>query len=197
MKQAYLILLVLLGVFLGSCSSGDQSSSEQFSDGLEVIKVDLTEAREGKLSEFFEPEIEYIWLRDDEGNGLIGRDIPQIFFHEDRIYVLEIYGCKCIQIFDRSGKYLNKIRNYGEGPGEYLEFDGAIIRNNEIMLVGVIPRKILWFSLEGKFLREKKVTDQIGSVAFSDLQKRYYFSAQHILKMNSLPQVLMKHLRIL
>jgi hypothetical protein len=88
---------------------------------------------------------------------------------------LEIYGCKCIQIFDRSGKYLNTIRSYGEGPGEYLDFDDAIIRNDEIMLAGVFPSKLMWFSLEGKFLREQKVLDQFGAVAFSDSDKRYYF----------------------
>ncbi|WP_175499656.1 6-bladed beta-propeller [Algoriphagus aquimarinus] len=170
-----IVSLILISVLSISCSSSEKESSGQSNDGLEIIKVDLSEAREGKLSEFFEPEIEYIWLEDDSEDGLIGRDIPQIFFHEDRIYVLETYGCKCIQIFDRSGKYLNKIRSYGEGPGEYLDFDDAIIRNDEIMLAGVFPSKLMWFSLKGKFLREKKVADQFGSVVFSDLEKRYYF----------------------
>ncbi|PZX46406.1 6-bladed beta-propeller [Algoriphagus chordae] len=175
MKNPLIFLFLVCCSFFISCSSKVETDSGQSSDALEIIKVDLSEAREGKLSEFFEPEIEYIWLKDDSGNGLIGRDIPRIFFHEDRIYVLEIFGCKCIQIFDRSGKYLNKIISYGEGPGEYLDFDDAIIRNDEIMLIGVFPSKLMWFSLEGKFLREQKVTDQFGAVVFSDLEKRYYF----------------------
>lgn len=172
--RSYFFLPILFISFF-ACSKSEKSDINAKNEGLEIIKVDLSEAREGKLSEFFEPDIEYIWLKDDSEDGLIGRDIPQIFFHEERIYILEIFGCKCIQIFDRSGKYLNKIRSYGEGPGEYLDFDDAIIRNDEIMLVGVFPRKIMWFSLEGKFLREQKVIDQFGSVAFSDREKRYYF----------------------
>lgn len=174
MRQLYLILLFLICGFVASCSSGDQSTSDQSNDGLEIIKVDLAEAREGKLSEFFEPEIEYIWLRDDVEDGLLGRELSQIFFQDDRIYVMDIFGCKCIQIFDRSGKYLNKLREYGEGPGQYLDFDGAIVRNEEIMLVGVFPRKLMWFDLSGEFLREQKVSKQFGGVIYSESENRYY-----------------------
>src|SRR5690606_15099778 len=124
MKNDSLLFLFLLSFIFIFCSSDDKEISSQPVDGLDVIKVDLSEVREGRLSEFFEPEIEYIWLKDDVDDGLIGRDLSQIFFHEDRIYVMDFFGCKCIQIFDRSGKFLNKLRSYGEGPGQYLDFDG-------------------------------------------------------------------------
>tara|TARA_R110002020_G_scaffold146343_1_gene320938 strand:+ start:64718 stop:65995 length:1278 start_codon:yes stop_codon:yes gene_type:complete len=174
MKQIYAYLLFFFcGIFI-SCSSDDRSNSDQASDGLEIIKVDLSEARDGKLSEFFEPEIEYIWLKDDVEEGLLGRELSQIFFHDDRIYVMDIFGCQCIQIFDRSGKFLNKLRSYGEGTGQYLDFDGALVRNGEIMLVGVFPRKLMWFDLNGEFLREQKVSQRFGGAIYSDREKRYY-----------------------
>ncbi|RAI91461.1 6-bladed beta-propeller [Algoriphagus yeomjeoni] len=174
MKKLRLFLFCLLSGFFVACSSSDKNNSEESIDGLEIIKVDLSETREGKLSEFFEPEIEYIWLKDDVEDGLLGRELSQIFFHEDRIYVMDIFGCKCIQIFDRSGKYLNKLRSYGEGPGQYLDFDGALVRNEEIMLVGVFPRKLMWFDLKGGFLREQKVSERFGAAVYSDREKRYY-----------------------
>ncbi|MEB2786425.1 6-bladed beta-propeller [Algoriphagus persicinus] len=138
------------------------------------MKVDLSEAREGKLSEFFEPEIEYIWLKENANEGLLGRGVLQVFFHDEKIYVVDTQGCKCIQIFDKTGKYLNEINGYGEGPGQYLQFYTAIFKENELMLLGV-PKKLMWFDLEGEFLREQHVNQQIGAAAYSDSEKRYYF----------------------
>ncbi len=179
MKQTYLILLVLICSFFASCSSGDQANSDQLNDGLEIIKVDLSEAREGKLSEFFEAEVQYIWLKDESEDGLIGNGLQKIFFHEDKVFTLDIFGCHCVQIFDRSGKFLSKIRAYGEGPEKYLNFDDAIVVNNELLLLGVFPPKLMWFSLEGKFIREEKLDKPIGSGVFSEEDKRYYFYSKY------------------
>ncbi|MGX7835910.1 6-bladed beta-propeller, partial [Campylobacter fetus subsp. venerealis] len=84
------------------------------------------EAREGKLSEFFEPEIEYIWLKDDSEDSQLG-NLNKVFFHEDKIFTLDIFGCKCIQIFDKSGSFLSKIHAYGDGPEKYMDFDDATV----------------------------------------------------------------------
>ncbi|SFB07931.1 hypothetical protein SAMN04489723_10496 [Algoriphagus aquimarinus] len=174
MKQPYLILLVLICSFFTSCSSGDQANSDQLNDGLEIIKVDLSEAREGKLSEFFEPEVQYIWLKENAEEGLLGRGSRQVFFHDEKIYVVDTQGCKCIQIFDETGNYLNEINGYGEGPGQYVQFYSAVFKDNELMLLGV-PKKLMWFDLEGKFLREQQVDQQIGAAAYSDSEESYYF----------------------
>ena len=175
MKNLCLFLLPVYSSIFISCSTNVETNSYQSSDGLEIIKVDLSEAREGKLSEFFEPEIEYIWLKDDSEDAQLGDGLPKIFFHDGKIITLDIFGCHCVQIFDRSGKFLSKIRAYGEGPEKYLDFDDAIVVNNELLLLGVFPPKLMWFSLEGKFLREEKLAQQIGSGVFSEEDKRYYF----------------------
>jgi|GEM_PF-1127074 len=171
--QVFFVLLI--SSISISCSSGDKANTGIAKDGLEIIKVDLAEAREGKLSEFFEPEIEYIWLKETTEEGLIGSGARKIFFHEEKIYLIETQGCKCIQIFDKSGNYLNKIEAFGDGSGQYLQFYGAIIKDDELMLSGVFPNKLMWFDLDGKFLREQKVEQQIGAAAYSDREKRYYF----------------------
>ena len=172
-KRFFLFLLLISSVFF-SCSSNDKVNSDEASDGLEIIKVDLSEAREGKLSEFFESEIEYIWLQDDSEDAQLG-GLNKIFFHEDKIFTLDKFGCKCIHIFNRSGKFLHKLRSYGEGPEKYLDLDNAIIVKNEVLLLGVYPPKLMWFSMDGKFLREEKLEKQNGSGVFSEEEKRYYF----------------------
>lgn len=172
MKKSSLLLVYLLAAFLYSCSSSD---SNQIADGLEIVKIDLFEAREGKLSEFFEPEIEYIWLKDDSEEAQLSAGLNKIFFHDDKVFTLDIFGCRCIKVYDRSGQFLSKIRAFGEGPGKYLEFDDAIIVDGELLMLGVYPPKLMWFSLEGEFLREEKLDKYINSGVYSENEKRYYF----------------------
>jgi hypothetical protein len=113
MKNLCLFLLLVYSSVFISCSTSVETNSDQSSDGLEIIKVDLSEAREGKLSEFFEPEIEYIWLKDDSKDAQLG-GLNKVFFYDDKIFTLDIFGCKCIKIFDSTGNYVSKIRAYGE-----------------------------------------------------------------------------------
>ena len=168
----YWLYVLLLGIFMalpGSCNQ-----KPKFVPGLERISVDLSQARTGRLSEFFEPHIDYIWLEDDSEEAQLTAGLQKVLFHQDRIYTLDIFGCKCIHIFDKSGKYLSKIDAYGEGPGEYLDFDAAAVVDGELVLLGVYPRKIMWFSLEGEFLRELSFRDRIGPGVFSEFDDRYY-----------------------
>jgi len=172
MKKSSLFLVFLLFTSIYSCSNSD---SNQTVDGLEIVKIDLSEAREGKLSEFFESEIEYIWLKDDSEEAQLSAGLQKIFFHGERVFTLDIFGCRCIKVFDRTGQFLSKIRNYGEGPGKYLEFDDAIIVKDELLMLGVYPPKLMWFSLEGEFLREEKLDKYTGSGVYSEAENRYYF----------------------
>lgn len=69
---------------------------------------------------------------------------------------------------------MSKVKHYGEGPGQYLDFDDLAIVNAEVVLLGVFPRKIMWFSLEGEFLRELFFQERVGPGVFSDLDQRFY-----------------------
>lgn len=163
---------VLFLVIIGSCEPG--TTFDRQNDGLELVSVDLSKSRSGRLSEFFEPEVEYIWLEDDSEEAQLNSGLQKILFHRNKIYTLDIFGCKCIQIFDKSGKYLGEINAYGEGPGEYLDFDDTAIVNEELVLLGVYPFKMMWFSLEGKFLRELIFRDRVGPGVYAEFDHRYY-----------------------
>lgn len=168
----YWLYVLLLGIFIilsGACNQKTESVP-----GLERISVDLSQARSGKLSEFFEPDISYIWLEDDSQEAQLNAGLQKILFYENRIYTLDIFGCKCIHIFDKSGKFLSKIDAHGEGPGQYLDFDDFAVVDGELVLLGVLPRKMMWFSLEGEFLREHFSRDRIGTGVFSAFDQRMY-----------------------
>jgi hypothetical protein len=175
LTRIYFLITILFCGFLVSCAPKNDKKSLQADGDLELIKIDLSEAREGKLSEFFEPEIEYIWLKDDSEEAQLSAGLQKIFFHGDKILTLDIFGCNCIHIFDQSGNFISRIRDYGEGPGKYREFDDATIVNEELLLLGVYPPKLMWFSLDGKFLREEKLKQPVASGVYSENEKRLYF----------------------
>ena len=168
-QRFYLLLVGIFTILSGACSQEPMSVS-----GLEVISVDLSESRSGKLSEFFEPHIDYIWLEDDSEEAQLNEGLHKILFHRNRIYTLDIFGCKCIHIFDKSGKYLSKIDVNGEGPGQYQDFDDLAVVDEEIVLLGVYPSKIMWFNLNGEFLRELFYKDRVGPGVFSEFDQRFY-----------------------
>ncbi|WP_339925624.1 6-bladed beta-propeller [uncultured Cyclobacterium sp.] len=171
----YRWLWLLGGLILLLTSSCKQKKNvEKQERGLAMVSVDLSQSRTGKLSEFFEPEISYIWLADDSEEAQLNAGLNQIKFHENKIYILDIYSCKCISIFNKSGKYIGKIDAFGEGPGEYLDLDALAVVNEEVVLLGVYPSKLMWFNLEGDFLRELILKDRFGPGVFSVFDNRYY-----------------------
>ncbi|MBI0397164.1 6-bladed beta-propeller [Cyclobacterium marinum] len=168
----YLRFLLIFGLFF-SCQQKKHIEKQEGS--IDVISVDLSQSRTGKLSEFFEPEINYIWLEDELEEAQLNSNLQQIIFHGDKIYALDNNGCKCISMFSKSGKYLGRIGAYGEGPGEYQNLGSLIVVKEELVLLEGVSGDIMWFSLEGEFLRESNLKDFSGIGVFSEFDDRFYF----------------------
>lgn len=166
---------ILLSVFLFSCSEKGESLSQ---NDLEVISIDLSKAYDGKLSEFFEPEVDYVWLKDDSEEAQIGAGTNKIEFYGDKILILDVFGCKCVKIFDEKGNYLSKIRAYGDGPEKYLDLDNFMVHDNQVLLLGIHPSKFMWFDFDGNFLKEEKLAFGVKGGAFMEKLNRYYFFSE-------------------
>ena len=72
---------------------------------------------------------------------------------EERIYVLDSKEAH-IKVFDKNGKYVKTISKKGQGPGE-IGFPRSVFitSQNEIMVPDISNRRLAFFSLEGKFIR--------------------------------------------
>ncbi len=55
-----------------------------------------------------------------------------------------------------------------------MDFDAAAFVDEELVLLGIFPRKIMWFSLDGEFLRDVVLRDQLGPGVFSEYDERFY-----------------------
>lgn len=86
--------------------------------------------------------------------------IKRIFMDDNKLFIYDNKE-ENIFIFDTSGKYLSKIDCKGEGPREYIEISDFTIDNSkkQIILLCAIPEKRMYFTYDGKFVKEEKHTD--------------------------------------
>jgi hypothetical protein len=102
-----------------------------------VLKEDLTIGEK-------EGEEEYMFVR------IVGLDVDD----GGSIYVLDQRDCN-IKVFNNTGKLIRTIGKKGQGPGEMqAPRDIQITPQNEIMVNDSRSRRLLFFSLDGKFLRK-------------------------------------------
>jgi hypothetical protein len=105
--------------------------------------------------------------------NLIGK-IDKIVFHKDKIFVLDRKISKSLFIFSQKGKFIKKINNIGDGPGEFKEPQDFIINAelNQIIIYCNQIRKLLFFDLDGNYLSEISVGLNFTSIAM--FNNKYY-----------------------
>ncbi len=92
-------------------------------------------------------------------NCMVG-DIKKITMVKDRLYIMDRGINKKIFIFDREGRYLASIGNYGRGPGEFIGLVDFIIDDNkgQLFALDADQRKVLIYNLQdGNFLNDFKI----------------------------------------
>lgn len=72
----------------------------------------------------------------------------------DNIYVLDSRAVQ-IRIFDKNGELISTFGSEGQGPGEMQNpLFMQITRKEEVMVFDPLTRRLLFFSMEGKYLRQ-------------------------------------------
>ncbi|MDP3397513.1 MAG: 6-bladed beta-propeller [Bacteroidales bacterium] len=141
-------LIILFIIAITSC----QNNSGNQPKDLRIIDVEggVGKGRLVKLSEIAE-SIEYIPL-ETNSEAVVGKIFfERIIYEKDCFYFME--RSRSIIIYDKSGKYFNRINRYGRGPQEYetaFDMDVDIITGN-ILIVGM--NKIIEYSINGDFIR--------------------------------------------
>ena len=140
------LVLGLMLCILGGCSHKKEKAD------LPVIALDCNQ-----LSSIHDwgvlDRLEIVRLDSEE--ALFG-DIDRIVRYKDRIYLMDANKTRTVYIYDLSGKYINKISKYGQGPDEYLQLADLYIDPTDASLnvATRIDRKIMKFDLDGKQLRK-------------------------------------------
>lgn len=98
-------------------------------------------------------DFRYIPLETND-NSLIG-EIASLIFTDDKIFIHDRVT-KAILIFDTNGKFLNKIKALGRGPGEFNELVSFTINTDDRHIIIGDVGKIIAFDYDGKIVYEFK-----------------------------------------
>lgn len=147
-KYSIVVYWLSILVFSISCSKDKEQKD---------LVVDLLrEAKDSVGYSVFVDSIKYINLELTD-SCLIGR-ITDMAISRNRMFIFDEQQ-QTIWVFDRDGKYLNKIYRKGEGPGEYayinhFEYDE---RKNQIVVLSPWQQTLLFYTPEGKYLKTVRV----------------------------------------
>lgn len=81
--------------------------------------------------------------------------INRLIFHDNKIIIFD-KKLGAVLIFDDTGKFLKKIMNIGKGPNEWVQLIDMTLYKNEIVMHCAIPEKLVYYNLDGDYLRMEK-----------------------------------------
>jgi len=111
-------------------------------------------------------------------NCLIG-NIKSIKIINSNVFILQSTSAQTSLLrFDSSGSFINKIANYGRGPGEILDIRDYIIEGSLIEILTNL--KISLYTIDGEFVKEVLRTPFPGVGFFK--QNGYYYIFHSVLK---------------
>jgi hypothetical protein len=100
---------------------------------------------------------------------------------EGNLYILDEQAAN-IKVFDQNGNFLKTIGRKGQGPGEFgLPISLALTPDQQILVNEMGQRRLLFFDLEGNFLRQISLADMflfLGPMIASD---------GHLIAMHTVP----------
>ncbi|GHT60071.1 hypothetical protein AGMMS50239_08220 [Bacteroidia bacterium] len=145
--KRYFLSITVIAFLLLSCSHARQG------DLLE-IPIDIDQNNSLALSEIAE-EITAIEMELTDESVINPQDIQRIIISENEVFIAPV---KSILVFNKTGKFIRSIGSHGQGPGEYTGIDNIALDKKKRLIVSS-NRKIIFYDLNGKFLKEKSFPD--------------------------------------
>ena len=148
--KKYLLLSIVFSLILSGCTQKQSESNE--SSGMESIPITDFETYNGRFSEFVEA-VEMIPLEFTD-ESILG-EIKKVVLSEDFIFVMERDNSAGIYTFDRSGKFLYRIGNRGQGPKELVDVADFSINEKDrlIYIFDGARTKVFVFSFDNEFIK--------------------------------------------
>lgn len=196
------IVITICLFFLFSCKEDDNSNTD-YGTPLNTISFNFDKDKKESIDYLnLIDSIKVVKLETNE-NCLIG-SISKIIYDQNYIYILDEISSKALLKYDQSGKFIQKISNVGNGPGEYVRLTDFFLLNDEVVLLDGYSSKIMFFSKTGQFLSEfsvKTVAEKFGIIDNSHFcmlneSKTSFFSDYNIMVIDSLGNTVKKLMKI-
>jgi hypothetical protein len=95
--------------------------------------------------------------------------INRLILFEGKYYIFDM-NSKSVFTFNESGKFISRIKRVGKGPGEYLQISDFTIdtKNKQIILLCDIPNCLIYYDLNGNFLKQIKNNEYFRYITSND-----------------------------
>ena len=88
-------------------------------------------------------------------------NIDKIDIKNNRIYIMDRHA-KSVYVYDMNGKYLNRINNIGQGPGEYAFLSYMTVTDSTVIVIDHLMEKQIEYQIPSmKFLREERIFEKL------------------------------------
>lgn len=151
------VLLIVSVLLLYSCK--EDKSTKEITSEAKVHEIKLTNSKILKTSfSNYIKDFSYLELKTNSKTYISEISNVQVFKND--FYVLDRKKSN-LYVFDENGRFIRKIGQRGDGPGEYKDISDFVI-NTEKETISILSNfniKIFEYDLQGKFIRD---------IAFSD-----------------------------
>ena len=152
--------LVLLLLILLSCGSNDKKSIAD-SESLE-ISIDLSRYNQTFPVDSIDYRVDSLFL-DPTGSVVVG-NVDNILILDTCIVVNDRNQAKQIFVFKMDGTFSHYIGKNGRGPGEYLQATDIAYHNGYLVVLDMLSRKLIRYSLGGVFIEETEYKDKLHEI---------------------------------
>jgi len=159
MIKIFNLALVILCITFIACNTGKEGNEVEQTDAIEVDIQNLILQKHDISTDF---NVEIINIRTPVEMGLSLSSINKILKVKDGFVCLDKKQ-HAIFLIDSNYIVKRKIGELGEGPGEYIKIRDLTYNRDtdELLVLCTDQMKVIYFNLEGKFLKENRIT-QIG-----------------------------------
>jgi hypothetical protein len=109
---------------------------------------------------------EVLRIRDDGATAIFKSPRELALGPDNSLYFRDYGEGPRLYRYSPEGKLISKLLKKGQGPGEAQNPSGFLVMEDRIRVLSWIPPKIMDFSLDGRYLRESRVTEDTHGLWF-------------------------------
>lgn len=134
--------------------------------GMAQIRVDNPGRAQAKNAGRIVMLEEVLRIRDDGATAIFKSPRNFVLGQHGSLFVMDHSEGPQVYHFSSDGKLISKFLETGQGPGEAINAMNYLVTNDRIRVLSWIPPKIMDFGLDGRYLNELRVQEDIHGLWF-------------------------------
>lgn len=165
------LLVLVLSLFLLGCNK-TANPDDRLSAGVDLLPVSMDQLNNDRPLSHYISDYQLIKLEDTEA-ALVGV-IDKLLMTESKFFILERFDNSQVTVFDKSGKFLFKVGNKGNGPGEFtIPYDMMLDEDDKVLRVLTVNKILTYSATDGSYIKSDPI--EFPGVRMERKGEYYYF----------------------